>query len=352
LKLKRYVLIKSFSLFEIAAFTILIVILLIILFPGNYLNSFLKEPDTRNLNLQIKYLEYLIHKNPRFEYFKTLIYDYSISGKPLKALKLLSTLEKKYPNNVKGVNYLIFKYRILKNIYFSLKRNSIKEQIKENIKQTLQILLVKAGKSTDILKFIYSQSMEFNFINIAYNVANKLALLTKNPVWVKRAILLAVSVKSLSQRTLNTLLNLTNPKKLDVETLEIIVNYLFYVVKDYKNTYKILKAYLGKDNTLPQNIKNIYLYLLVYNDKIFEIQELIGNTFKKDNRKRLIKLAIQYAFAMKKLNLAKKLIDEYALAFPNDYAYITFVLKSSLATGDPFFARRIALKIMRVLNNE
>ncbi len=326
--------------------------LIVILFPGRYLNSFLKKPDLNSLTLQVKYLEHLISKNPQFEYFETLIYDYTILGKPLEALKLLKQLEKKYPTKVDSVDYLLFKYKILMNIYFSVKENSLKKQIKNNIKQILFTLLTKAGNSKKILSFVYFQSIEFGFIDIAYQAAYKLAILTKSPVWVKKAILLAINVKYVPKQNIITLINLVNLQEFDLKTLEKIIKFFFYVKRNYKESYKFLQIYLKKSNFLPEDLQTIYLYLAVYNNKILDIQEIIEETLKKKDKKMLIKLAIQYALAMKKLDLAKKLIDEYALAFPNDYAYITFIIKSALATGDPFFARKISLKIMRGLKNE
>ncbi len=351
MRLKRYALIKSFSVFEILLFTVLIGILLFILFPGWYLDILLKKNNNYNTNLQTKYLEYLIKKRPKFEYFKLLIYDYMITGRTLEVLRLLNFLERKYPRKVQDINYLLFKYKILKTIYFSLKDSSLKRKLKSDIKELLLTLLAKANTSIKTLDFIYSQSLEFGFTDIAYKAAFRLAFLTKKTLWIKRAILLATSIKSSSKKDIESLINLANLQNFDSQTLKVVVDFLFYVVKDYRKTYEILDSYLKKEKSLPKNLQSIYLYLAIYNGNISNIYNFIASIPISD-RKKMIELAIRYAFAMKKIDLAKQLIAKYALSFPTDYNYITFILKYSLATGDPFFARQISLKIMRVLKNE
>ena len=277
-----------------------------------------------------------------------------ITGRTLEALRLLNFLERKYPSKVQDINYLLFKYKILKTIYFSFKDPSLKRKLKSNIKELLLTLLAKANKSIKTLDFIYSQSLEFGFTDIAYKAAFRLAFLTKKTLWIKRAILLATSIKSSSKEDIESLVNLVNLGNLqdfDSQTLKVMVDFLFYVVKDYRKAYEILDFYLKKEKSLPKNLQSIYLYLAIYNGNISKVYNIIASIPISD-RKKMIELAIRYALAMKKMDLAKQLIDKYALSFPTDYNYITFILKYSLATGDPFFARQISLKIMRVLKNE
>ncbi len=67
----------------------------------------------------------------------------------------------------------------------------------------------------------------------------------------------------------------------------------------------------------------------------------------KDPRKGKLYIitAVKFALESQNFELAKSLIESYALLYPYDDEYATFMLKSALATGDPQFAGQIAQKL-------
>lgn len=103
---------------------------------------------------------------------------------------------------------------------------------------------------------------------------------------------------------------------------------------------------------VPQALKNKELKQLIIEKAMvaggerFSI-DLAIEIANKTRDKEDIKRAIEMCLWAQKYTLAKKLINKYATSFPEDYEFNNFILKSALATGDPFFAAEIAEKLSK-----
>jgi tetratricopeptide (TPR) repeat protein len=133
----------------------------------------------------------------------------------------------------------------------------------------------------------------------------------------------------------------------------------YYWTKELLNLYSYQKQYnkaislleqlyktdaQNKDLWLKQLI-DLYLYQKQY-EKALNIYLTQLNMEKNPlKRKEYFKEAVEIALWIKNFELAKNIIYKYYKEFLNDREMMKFVLKSSLATGDPKFAYKIALDI-------
>ncbi|RMH01703.1 MAG: hypothetical protein D6699_06590, partial [Aquificota bacterium] len=126
----------------------------------------------------------------------------------------------------------------------------------------------------------------------------------------------------------------------------VYLRYRLYIaLKDYSKAYEeFMKLAQTDKKFLEENIQD-FLWLSVKSGR--DPIPMLLDYAKKDPRKGKLYIitAVKFALGNQNFELAKSLIESYALLYPYDDEYATFMLKSALATGDPQFAGQIAQKL-------
>ena len=367
---------------EIFGFILIVLFGMILVFPKGKLERLIFEEDS-NITLSNMYLESLLKVNPDPSLKLLIAERYIKIGEEKKAIKHLNDLEKSNDPNILGKAKFL-RYSILKRKFFS-KNVSLEE--KEYLRNQMKVILEESYKSMVDVKELekeYKEALSMEFQDLAYKIAIKiLRIKPKDIYWLKESNKLAIMLKDYDNaiRFLQKLViidkensfnynkeivNVYKAKK-DFYGLSNYLEYLYktdsahkyYWTKELLNLYSYQKQYnkaislleqlyktdaQNKDLWLKQLI-DLYLYQKQY-EKALNIYLTQLNMEKNPlKRKEYFKEAVEIALWIKNFELAKNIIYKYYKEFLNDREMMKFVLRSSLATGDPKFAYKIALDI-------
>ena len=367
---------------EIFGFILIVLFSMILVFPKGKLEGLILEEDS-NITLSNIYLESLVKVNPDPSLKLLIAERYSRIGEEKRAIKYLDDLEKSNdPDTVGKAKFL--RYWILKRKFFS-KNVSLEE--KEYLRHQMKAILEESYKSIIDVKELekeYKEALSMEFQDLAYKIAIRiLHIKPKDIYWLKESYKLAIMLKDYENaiRFLQKLVILDKENsfnynkeianvyiaKKDFYGLSNYLEYLYktdsankyYWTKELLNLYSYQKQYdkaislleqlyktdtKNKDLWLKQ-LTDLYLYQKQYEKalNIYLTQLNMGKNPLK--RKEYFKKAVEIALWSKNFELAKNIISKYYNEFLNDREMMKFVLKSSLATGDPKFAYKIALDI-------
>jgi tetratricopeptide (TPR) repeat protein len=367
---------------EIFGFILIVLFSMILVFPKGKLERLIFEEDS-NIALSNMYLESLVKVNPDPSLKLLIAERYIKIGEEKKAIKHLDDLEKSNDPDILGKAKFL-RYSILKRKFFS-KNISLEE--KEYLKNQMKAILEESYKSMMDVKELekeYKEALSMEFQDLAYEIAIRILHTKPRDIyWLKESYKLAIMLKDYD----NAIKFL---QKLVIIDKENSFNYN----KEIVNVYKAKKDFYGLSNYLEylyktdsvnkyywaKELLNLYSYQKQYNKAISLLEQLYEtDTKNKDlwlkqltdlylyqkqhekalniyltqlnieknplKRKEYFKTAIEIALWSKNFELAKNIISKYYNEFLNDGEMIKFVLKSSLTTGDPKFAYKIALDI-------
>ncbi|WP_299238424.1 tetratricopeptide repeat protein [Sulfurihydrogenibium sp.] len=367
---------------EIFGFILIVLFNMILVFPKGKLERLIFEEDS-NITLSNMYLESLVKVNPDPSLKLLIAERYIKIGEEKKAIRHLDDLEKSNDPDILGKAKFL-RYSILKQKFFS-KNVSLEE--KEYLRHQMKAILEESYKSMIDVKELereYKEALSMEFQDLAYKISIKiLRIKPKDIHWLKESYKLAIMLKDYENaiRFLQKLviLDKENSFNYNKEIVNVykarkdfygLSNYLeylyktdsankYYWAKELLNLYSYQKQYgkaislleqlyetdtKNKDLWLKQ-LTDLYLYQKQY-EKALNIY-LAQLNMKKNalKRREYFKKAVEIALWSKNFELAKNIIFKHYKEFLNDIEMMKFVLKSSLATGDPKFAYKIALDI-------
>ncbi len=327
---------KVFSRLYIVIFALIFLTLSVILFPKNIFEKFILHSDERNINLDLKYLEELVKRKEDPEALERLIDLHIKAGNFEKALYYADKLR-----FYKSEGYLIFKFNVLSRIYRITNSEHYKNELIGVIKQ-----IEKYGSEFDIGQ-IYKEVKSLGFKDLSVDLLIRLYELTNNKEFVIKAVKLAYNSGYYKK-----VLEIEKHAHLRNNNLLRIYYRSSLNLKDYKKAFDFLKAILINKGELSKSDIEEYIWISkkAGYDQTDSILFLMQNKDLTDkSRKLLIKYAINLSIWKQDYKKAKDIILRYYLNYLDDVDFTHFILKSALATGDPYFAGYIAKKIAKSL---
>jgi tetratricopeptide (TPR) repeat protein len=367
---------------EIFGFILIVLFGMILVFPKGKLERLIFEEDS-NIALSNMYLESLVKVNPDPSLKLLIAERYIKIGVEKKAIKHLDDLEKSNDPDILGKAKFL-RYSILKQKFFS---KNVSLEKKEYLRNQMKAILEESYKSMIDVKELekeYKEALSMEFQDLAYEIAKRiLRIKPKDIYWLKESYKLAIMLKDYDNaiKFLQKLviIDKENSFNYNKEIVNVYIakkdfyslsNYLEYLYKTYTvnkyywakellNLYSYQKQYGNAISLLEQlyetdtkirdlwlkQLTDLYLYQKQY-EKALNIYVAQLNLEKNPlKRKEYFKKAVGIALLSKNFELAKNIIYKYYNEFLNDREMMKFVLKSSLATGDPKFAYKIALDI-------
>ena len=133
-------------------------------------------------------------------------------------------------------------------------------------------------------------------------------------------------------------------KKLSPQDIQKAITIASWTNKDNLKI-KWLKAglYYFPDNiNYIEQLSLIYLNKNEYKKALAILYTSLNNIKNTEHIKKIIRQLIFIALQTKDIKLAKSIIKKYAFMYLDDPNFAKFILKTSLATGEPYFASSIA----------
>ena len=276
---------------EIALFALVVVIMLILLFPKKeIITTILKNPNY----IPPEFIKAVIRVDPKSNLKIALIKDYLKARKFKKANFYFKKI--KYDiNSASFYDYAKIKFKILEDEYYFIKNKGIKKRyIEKSIKSLLSI--IAGTKNYKLKKYIAVKGR-------------------KNLKWLHNGYKFESDLGN------------------KILTLDLLKKYLI-VYPQYKNKYisKLTVLYLKSNNYIKS-----YKLLIEY----FKIHK---NIKKKE---KLFEKVIQKSILKKNHKFTFLFLRIYEKFFLHSIEVKSFILTCALQSGDPYFARDIALKIIK-----
>ncbi|EDP76228.1 hypothetical protein [Hydrogenivirga sp. 128-5-R1-1] len=337
-RLKQFALIEAFSIKEVLVFILLFVSAMVVVFPAGRLEELLLSGDKLNSQLRVKYLEALVRIKESPELLEALALSYASLGRRREALRITRELER-FPNF--NLRALKVRYELLKYDYFALKGRADKRALERELESVLLHIATLESKA-DALERVYRESVSLGLHRVALYTARKLAGITHDPLWIKRALEHAFILKDRSA----VFSIVKEIKGSDPDTLLL----LYRAYASVGELRKALYSLQGLVSRYPRMREKYLVELLYIYDRLGEsalpfLVSLISKEKNELRRKMLIMLSIKYYLGRGEYGTVKELVKTYATAFPDDSIFTKFMLEVSLATGDPKFAGYIAERI-------
>lgn len=275
---------------EVALFALVVVIMLILLFPKKeIITTILTDPNY----IPPEFIKAVIRVDPKSNLKIALIKDY-LKARNFKKADFYFKKIKYNVNSVSFFDYAKFKFNMLEDEYYFTKNNDIK---KRRIKKSIQSLfsIIAKTKSYKLKKYISIKGR-------------------KNIKWLYNGYKFESDIGN------------------KILTLDLLKKYLI-VYPQYKNKYlsKLTVLYLNSNNYIKS-----YKLLIEY----FKIRK---NVKKKE---KLFEKVIQKSILKKNHKFTFMLLEIYKKFFLKSIKVKSFILTCALQSGDPYFARDIALKIL------
>mgnify|MGYP001770632552 CR=1 FL=1 len=334
-KLRPYVLEEFFSKRELFAFVALFITILFLLYPGWRFKEYLEKDPRANIQLRIKYLNALYRVDKKPEFGELLVESYIQAGKYTEALQTLEDMEK---SAVDKLRISKLRYLLLKRLYF--------ETLNDAYRKGAQSVLFEMARATDdyrLLQFIYEEGLKIRAPYASLEAGYRLAKLTKSLSWAEKAFNLAVGLKDLSKA--KEVIDLVPSED---ESSLLFKHKAYAQIGAYEEALRELLALMNKEPSRRVKDLDSLLWLATKSgkDPMTYLVEFIQQSEGRE-KKFFIMKAINYALGIKDIPKAKELIESYLTLYPNDPDYELFMVKSALATGDPYFASKVAEKIGR-----
>ncbi|WP_457600449.1 hypothetical protein [Hydrogenivirga sp.] len=337
-KSKRLVLIESFPVKDIITFLLLFVAVMVFLFPAGELEDKLLKEKGVNTYLHVKYLRALLKVKESPDLLEALAKAYASVGMEKEALKTAEEL-KKFPGY--GLRALRIKYEILKYEFFRSKDDRRRRLLLQELHQILVALALETEEVND-LEELYRESVKMNAPRAAMLTSNRIFSKTGDIRWLKTAVRYALQLKEYS-----TALSLSRKLPRDNPEAALLRYRIYLAMRDYESAIRVLEPLVVKSKYYKRRYLTelLSLYEKSQRDSFSLLLNVIERTKDKEEKKRLITMAIKYYLGRENYDYVKKLVGAYAVAFPEDIDFTGFLLKAALATGDSMFAGSVAEEI-------
>ncbi len=332
-ELKLTVKSKFFSIKEIIIYILIFTGVSVMLFPKGKLEEYSLTQEKSNIALYVIYIRNLLKIKDddiiRLHLVGSLTQAGEFQEAELEAQKLLNT---RYRDKA----YMAL-YRIEKAKFFAKKGGDV---------QKMQTYLLEAIKSTNEKELLIEINREAISMNLPFVVmvsAEKLYQITGNVEWLKQAYRYAIALMDVEK----ALLYASELYRKDVSNRRNYVNDAVYIVKNNKEARDTLQKVSGKlDKSfyaeLTKGLLTTPQPVLALNIGIKEYEKLFLQARSYKDRKVLFTKIVQMYLWKEDYDGLKKFIRMHYMEFAKDEEVLKLVLKSALATGDPFFAREIA----------
>jgi len=328
--LKPYALTKLFSWRELVVFVLLFLLLMVAFFPAGKLEKYLEKDEGTNAELTRKYTEALMRVKSPAQIKKAILSRYAYGGEREKVLELIEEIRKENPKEADELEY-----QFLKGEFFRTKGKE-REKIRRRMRVLLKRLLYYA-QSPQELAFVYKESREMNFPELAFESAYRLAKLTGEDRWKERAFLLAYALGK--KKAVEELAGTFRPTKR--ETFKAL--YYYYLSKG--NWDKAL-AYLEKSGEGKEEMRILLEFLAGRSGEAkFRLLELAKR--EPEKAKKVFLEALRTLASSGKYGEMKELIREVAPLLGGGEDFYKELLKMALATGDPYFASWVAEEVAK-----
>lgn len=287
---KRNAIKRFLSVWEIMFFVAMVGVISMLLFPRKEILSIILK---NKAYVYPEFIKAVIRVDNNKNLKIALVRSYMKSGRYIKANKVLNGLHFNL-ERLNYINYISLKYRLLKDEYYGAKKQEEKEAAESKIKRLLsRMILVNSG---DFDKYLSSDGKDrlawmLDGYKFEYDMGNyKLAL-------------------------------------------NLLQKYLF--------------AYPGYKEKYYKNI--ILLYIATgENKKAYLLVNAYMKTHKNYNKKTaFFDTVVEKAILKKNPKLTIFLLKIYKEYFPNDLKIEKLILIYALQSGDPYFARHIALELSK-----
>lgn len=327
---------KFFTVRELILYSIVFIGVCIIIYPGRKIERYILTPERRNIELSIIYTRNILRiwDNPvlRVHLVDNLIQAGMLEDAEEEARKLMGT---PYEDRAYFALYKIEKFR-----YFA-KGSSRIDLMQEYLTKAL-----RASKDKKFILEIYKEAVLMNIPYVAMVSAEELYKLEEDIFWLREAYRYAVGLGHI-ERALNYAIELY---KKDIKQREKYKQDLAYMLLNSKEGKLLLEKYkdiMGE---------SLYAEILIrmeprmvtsaqMENLLEKYMELFMTTKDYNERRKLFINIVQMYLWKGDYEGAKAFIDKYYGEFINDKEMALFILKSALATGDTFFAQKIAQNI-------
>ena len=287
---KRHAIKRFLSAWEIMFFVAMVGIISILLFPRKEILSIILK---NKAYVYPEFIKAVIRVDDDENLKIALVRNYIKSGQYIKAEKVLNGLHFNL-ERLNYINYISLKYRLLKAEYYGAKNQEEKEAAESKIKRLLsRMTLVNSAEFDKYLSNGGKGRLAWMLdgYEFEYDMGNyKLAL-------------------------------------------NLLQKYLF-AYPEYKEKY----------------YKNIILLYIVTgeNKKAYLLLNTYMKTHKSYNKKTaFFDAVVEKAIFVKNHKLTFLLLKIYKEYFPNDLRIEKFILTYALQSGDPYFARHIAIELSK-----
>ena len=338
----RFVLIESFTIRDIVVFVLLFMAVMVVLFPAGRLERIILKEDRLNTYLHIKYLEALSEINPSPDILEALARAYASTGRRAKALEVAELLGR-FPDA--RLRSLRIGYEILKHEYFQARSVEKKRELEKKLRRRLLNIAILEKKRNNLEK-TYREGSAMGFHRVALFTAQKLARITGDEEWLRKAVDHALILRDYS-----TALALAQSLKSEDLSAKVLTYRIYSRLNEHRSALRNLKSIMLSNS----EVRVLYLSDLFWlaekaGEDVFPfLVDLIERTKDRTDKKMLIMGGIRYYTGKQMYDRVKELALRYGAEYPQDVAYTKFILKMALATGDPSFAGEIASKIAREL---
>lgn len=332
---KFFVLAEFLSYREIALFFLFFFFLMVILFPRGRIEELLLSPEETNVDLSKRYLEALIRTRSPAHLKEALLRKFAQVGSEEEVKRVIEEVKKENP-----LLALEVEYDLLKREYFSKKQG--RKEIRERMRAVLE-KLITLDENPDRLRVWFWESVRMNFPGLAFVAAQKLARLTNSPEWYEEAFLYAVYSGRYEEA--KRFVGKFKPKKR--ESYLLLYSYLLEE-KNYTQALRLLTEYINRYPEEREKLRRELLTVLFLTGMFREGEKMLEELAKRpEEKKHLVLYVVKKLVELGAYAQAKVVIERYLSLFRGDRKALTEILKLSLRTGDPYFAAKVAEKILK-----
>jgi|GEM_PF-2706062 len=288
---KRHANNRFLSVWEIFFFVAMVGIISALLFPKKEILSIILK---RRIYVYPEFIKALIRVDPNEQLKMALIRNYIKSGQYVKAGTVLDGLRVSF-KQLNYIDYAGLKYRLLKAEYYKAKNQKEKASVENKIQILLSTLPLIS--SSEFGKYLANGGR-------------------KRTAWILNAYRFESVMGNYRL------------------ALDLLQKYLYIHPECKEKYYKnitFLYIIAGKDRKA---------YLIVYN---------YMKTHKNyDKKASFFDAVAEKAIIVKNRRLTMFLLKIYKKDFPNDLRIERYMLTYALQSGDPYFARRIAIELSKI----
>ena len=261
-----------------------------------------------------------------------------------EALKILDSYRETFSKMGKETEYLRFKYRILKSLYFSEKSEKEREKTAGEIERTLKELLSN-GNLKD-WEFVYREAISMDMPELALESAEKLALETGKKQWYERALKLSTALKKWDEAL--KIVNLMAEEKPEFLKEGLIISQ---AAGERGNFEKFARKLIESGKFTTEELKSI-VYFELSQKNYRGAEEFCREALKKKNDRETVKFCLNVALWTKDYSQVKRIVEENLNRFKGDREMLEAFLKVARMVNDPQLQLKVANSIFRLINGE